>query len=213
MNTLAIVNEEVRTEGVDYFDPQDYLVDVVRRATANRQDLHISAQGLGELVVLSSRGEYFSSIEKMATFCKLNPERMQVEVLKPQDPRRPDEKAIGRNIDELMWEAGFHASSGRLIKGCYRDDVVELSHWPNLTRLPRTENTVRIAAFFTRYPTSITFASRLLKVERSELFQFYSAAHCAGVARAVNRQAEEPVLEPHRNQTMLSALLGRIVGL
>jgi hypothetical protein len=209
MSALSTLEQDARTAGVPYFDPDDYLINAIRRATAHGQDLRVSADGFGELVVASGRGEYFTSIGDMAAFCRLPVNRLRVSV----DSRGAAPSGTGRNIDELMWSAAFHASDGRLMLGCYRDDVVELRHWPNFTRLPHTPNSLRIAALLVQHPTSVTLAARLLKIEREELYQFYSAARCAGLARAVNRKPEEPTLAPHRHQTLLAALLNKIAGI
>jgi hypothetical protein len=213
MNAVTEYEGDVRTIGVDYFNPDDYLLNTLRRATANQQDLHIEVAGLGEMLLLSDRGEYFAYLDDMTAFISAPLARVKVSTLTPGDRRIPPAEQIGRNIDELMWQAAFYASQGRLMQGCYRDDVVELAYWPNLSRLPHTPNTMRIAALLSRHPTSIFFASRLLKVEAAEMYQFYSAARAAGFARAINRKPEEPKLEPHRNQTLLSSLLKKIAGL
>jgi hypothetical protein len=204
---------DARTDGVGYFDPEYHLIDIVRRAMANRQDVAITLDGVGGIELFSNRGEYFANVSDMAAFCTVPSRRFRVTVLEDDRPAAPAADKIGRNIDELMWQAAFFASEGRLMKGCFRDDVVQLRHWPNLSRLPRTPNSIRISAFLTRYPTSITLASRLLKIDSAELYQFYSAARCAGIAHALNRKPEEPVLKPHRNQTLLSMLLGKIANL
>lgn len=209
MTALSTLEQDARTAGVPYFDPDDYLINAIRRATANGQDLHVSADGLGELLIASSRGEYFTSVNDMAALCRLPIARLRISV----DHRGAVPITTGRNIDELMWTAAFHASDSRLMLGCYRDDVVELRHWPNFTRIPHTPNSLRIAALLVQHPTSVTLAARLLKIEREELYQFYSAARCAGLARAVNRKPEEPKLAPHRHQTLLSALLNKIAGI
>lgn len=213
MEAVAHANRDVLTEGVEYFDPEDCLIDILRRATANRQDIIVSAEDAGELTVLSARGEYFAQVRDLAGFCKTPSDQFTVEVLKPSDTRLPPPDVIGANLDELLWQAGFHASDGRLMEGCYRDDVVQLAAWPNLSRLPRTANSIRISALLVRYPTSISLASRLLGIDRREVFQFYTAARCAGMAQALNRKSEEPRLEPHRNKTLLSLLLGKIADL
>jgi hypothetical protein len=94
--------------------------------------------------------------------------------------------------------------------------VVLLKHWPNLTRLQTTPNAVRIAALFTRYPTSVSLAWHLLKIPQTELFDFYSAAHAAGWTVAVNRKPEitnESEMKPHRDRGLLTLILNRIAGL
>ncbi|TGX51013.1 hypothetical protein DIT72_02990 [Marinobacter orientalis] len=115
-------------------------------------------------------------------------------------------------MDELMWQTAFYVSKGRLMEGCHWNDVVQLDYWPNLTRLPATPDIFRILALFYKHPTSIFFASRLLKVPAGEMYQVYSAARAAGFARAINRKPEEPRLEPHRSQTLLSSLLSKLAG-
>jgi len=213
MNAVTQLEGDARTAGVDYFNPEDYLINTLRRATANQQDIHIEVEGLGELVMLSGRGEYFAYLVDMEAFITAPLVQTRLTILEAGDHRIPDAATVGRNIDELMWHVAFYASRGRLMKGCYRDDVVELEFWPNLSRLPHSPNTMRIAALLSRHPTSITFATRLLKVEPAEMYQFYSAARLAGFARPINRTPEEPKLEPHRNQSLLSSLLKKIAGL
>lgn len=209
---VAII-DDVRTEGVPYFDPEDYLIIIVRRARANGQNVLISAEGLGSVIVLSTRGEYFDQCPDLSALCHLPYDELEVTVLADGDSRLPASHLVGRNLDELLWQAAFYASRGRLMQGCYRDDVVELPNWPNLTRLPMTANTLSLCALLTRHPTSVRLAGRLLKVESTELYQFYSAARCAGLARPINRKAEEPQLAPYRDRGRLSRLVARIAGL
>lgn len=213
MNAVTKGELDARTAGVDYFNPENYLINILRRATANSQDLLIELDGVGEIILLSSRGEYFGFATDMAEFCTAPIDRYVITIMGAGHLRMPGADTIGRNIDELMWQTAFYASQGRLMEGCYRDDVVELELWPNLSRLPYTPNSMRVAALLSRHPTSITFATRLLKVEAAEMYQFYSAARAAGFARPINRAPQEPKLEPHRNQSLLSSLLKKIAGL
>jgi len=203
-----IVEEPINHISEDQtFSADDYLINIVKRAVNNRQNIHISLKGNGSITVLPSIGEYFNNTEDLEAFCATEATWFKVSVLGEKDSVTDD---TGRNIDELMWMSGFYASSGRLLEGCLRHDVVELMHWPNLTRLPGTENSMRIASLLSSCPTSITLARHFLKVDKEEIYQFYSAAHCAGLARAVNRVAKEPVLKPHRNQALLGLLLQKI---
>lgn len=200
-------------DDVPCFSPDDHLITLLRRATAHSQDVRVTLDGVGEIRVFTGRGEYLADGVDLATFCAAPAGRFRVDVLDPNRDVRGVETRIGRNLDELMWHAGFHASRGRMMKGCFRHDVVQLRHWPNLSRLPATPNAMRISALLTRHPTSITLAQRLLKVDAAEIYQIYSAARCAGIAHVLNRKPEEPVLKPHRNQALLGMLLSRIAGL
>lgn len=195
------------------FSPDDYLLSTLQRAVANNQDICLNTVRLGRLIVLSSRGEYFTDCPDLAALLCLSPDDCPVRILGKGDHHIPPSCTIGRNIDELLWQAAFHASAGRLMQGCNLDDVIQLDYWPNLTRLPHTPNSFRILALLSKHPTSVFFAARLLKVPASEVFQIYSAAKAAGLSRTINRKVEEPRLEPHRNQSLLSSLLKKIARL
>lgn len=198
---------------VDYFDPDETLITIIKRAVVNSQDILLKLDGVGELLLLASRGEYFSQVSDELSFFASPVADIDITILAKGDHRLPSTETIGRNCDELMWKAAFYNSKGRLMQGCSPVDMVELEHWPNLSRLPHTTNAPRIAALLSGHPTTIAFAARLLRIAPVEVYQFYSAARCAGLARPVNRTPEEPKLEPHRHQTLLSALLKRISDL
>lgn len=198
---------------VNYFNPDETLITVIKRALDNQQDILIELGGIGELFLLASKGEYYSKLEDEQTFFCSAVNDVEITVLSRDDRRLQSLNSEGRNCDELLWKAAFYSSKGRLLQGCYPVDMVELKYWPNLTRLPHTENTYRIAALLSRHSTTIAFAARLLRLSPEEVYQFYSAAYCCGAAKPINRTPDEPKLEPHRHQTLLSALLKRISDL
>jgi hypothetical protein len=210
-----------------HFSPDDYLIGTLRRAIADGRDIQVALPGIGAVTVFPKRGEYFSNLTDLAPLCRAAAAHVQVTPLAGGSAEDTEPK-IGRNIDELLWQAGFYASEGRLMQGCFYDDVVQLHHWPNLSRLPVTPNSMRICALLVRHPTSVMLAYRLLKVPGSEMFQFYTAARCAGIVDVLNREIEEeenngaeldapegeaPVLMLQRKQTLLSLLLEKITKL
>jgi len=207
-----LVAQEQKMSEVESFSPDDYLINIIRRAVKNSQNIHISIEGQGNIILQATDGEYFDHTDDIESFCKNKASKFKVTVLAKKTGNVTSDD-VGRNIDELMWLVGFYVSNGRLMQSCYRDDVVELMHWPNLTRLPSTPNTMRLASLLSSHPTSITLAQRFLKVDHSEIYQFYTAARCAGLIRAVNRTPEEPKLKPHRNQALLGLLLNKIAGI
>jgi len=194
-----------------HFNPEEYLVNILARAVANKQDVSVTLPSGESLAIFPSRGDYFSYVNDMRAFCISNINEFNVKVLTLSDGddfRRGEE--YGRNFDELLWQATYFASQGRLIEGCNREDVIEITYWPNLTRLPGPPSAIAIAALLTRYPTSITLASRILNVPIEDVFEFYSAAFSAGCVAIQNRETRVPELKPHRDNTMLGQLLSRI---
>jgi hypothetical protein len=201
------------------FDPSDGLLGVIQRIVTAGQPASISVSGLGEVNVLPVRGEDFTRLsrEQLRAFSRRAAGDFVAKRLSDIDVARLAHAGTpGRNIDELLWHAALYASDGRLIKGCRRDDVVLLKHWPNLTRVDATPNAVRIAALLTRFPTTVSLGYRLLKVPVEEMNTFYSAAHAAGWAIAVNRKPElatDTELKAHRSRGLLGQILERVMGL
>lgn len=206
---IAIDKNRARATNAEFFSGDASLITTFRRALANKQDIRVATENLGELILLGNRREYFPETPDLPSFLRLTPEKCRVQILSDED-QKPGTDTVGRNVDELMWQAAFYASEGRLLEGCHWNDVVQLEHWPNLTRLPISANTFSILALLYQHPTSVFFASRLLKVPASEVYQVYSAAFAAGLTRTINRKVEEPQLKPHRNQTMLSSLIKKL---
>ncbi|PHQ23639.1 hypothetical protein CLH62_20380 [Marinobacter guineae] len=211
MDTRTLSNNTTIAGTAVFFDPNHYLITSLRRAVANKQNILLSSETHGDLILLASRGEYFFEGPDLPELLQLPAAKCRLRVLSEEESN-DYKKAIGRNIDELMWRTVYYTSEGRLMEGYHWNDVVQLDYWPNLTRLPLSPNTFRILALFYKHPTSVYFAARLLKVPMGEMCQIYSAARAAGFARAINRKAEEPRLDPHRNQTLLTSLLSKLAG-
>jgi len=204
---------EANHGGPEYFSPDDYLVGILRQVIERRQDVRITLDNVGEITISPTRGDFFADCaNNLQAFCAAPASSYKVRPLSGEEQSRLAVQRGGHNIDELMWTAGFYASRGRLIEGA-QFDVIRMRHWPNLSRLPQTQNTARIVALFTRYPTSLSVAHRLLKIEKSEIFWVYSAARCAGLVHVVNATGDTPTLRGHRHQSLLSMLLGRIARL
>lgn len=201
------------------FDPASGLLGVIAQALSSKHAVVVHASGTKALALVPERQEYFTELteDELAAFCRLPAASYAVKRLADAGLNQLLSQGVrGRNIDELQWRAALYASGGRLLKGCGRDDVVLLKAWPNLTRIPGTQNAMRIAALLTRYPTTVSLAHRLLKIPVEEMNEFYSAAYASGLAVAVNRKPErmeEDPIRPHRNRGLLGQLFERVVGL
>ena len=210
----AALSASLNAAETETLKPDRYIVNILRRAIANKQDVQVEMSTGERICLFPGHGEYYSWVKDEKTFYSANASEYKVTCLYPgMTDQFRSEGIMPRNIDEALWKAAMYLSDGRLIEPCQRDDVIELMFWPNLTRLPATPNTMSLAAFFSRYPTSITLASKILKIPQQEMFTFYSAAYCAGWIVVHNRDVDMPKLKPHKDHTLLGQLLTRISGL
>ena len=162
------------------FSASDYFLGIAQRIMASGKNTRVSLPGKGEVTLFPRRKLYYTTLADMTEFCLAPSAKFEISEL--QDEAAPR----GKNIADLLWQAAFHASQGRLLNDCSKFDIVQFNHWPNLPHLPKTPNTMRICAMLTRYPTSIMLAHRRLKIEKDELYRVYCAAYCAGIATIRN---------------------------
>ncbi len=191
-----------------HFDPEDHVLHHIQRAVANRQTVEIARDDGGLLKVFGDEGTFTADIDDMATFYALPASYFRVKVVSAHEG-----DGGGHDIAELLWQAAYHASQGRLVRGCYHYDVVEFVRWPNVTRLPAPDQAIRLAALLSRHPTSILLASHVLDIAAPDIYRLYSAAHCAGLTRLLNREPEAPVLHPHAKRGVFGLILHRLAGL
>ena len=200
---------------MEKFDPQKYLLGVLQKAISKGKNIIVSHEDLGVLAILTRSGEYYTNVNDMKEFCRMSSSQLKVRAMSSSetiDCYIGEE--VGRNLDELMWQAGYYASEGRLMEGLNKDDIVHIRHWPNLTRLPNNFNTFLMAAMLTLRPTNIMSAYRTLKIPQEEINEFYTAATCAGLTEALSSSPEVKSQSYKRGEgTLLSRIIGRIASL
>ncbi len=217
--------QQLLKEDPVYFSSDDYLIGLVKRAIAAGRNTRFSLPDLGHLTVFPAQRRYFSTVPDMRAFCSAPARRFMATTLHNDEHAPQQEAGIARDIGELLWQAAFHASQGRLVESNYNGepvrifDVIKFHHWPNLTRLPMTINTMRICALLTRQPTSILLVSRKLAIEQEEVFQVYSAACSSGIVRVASDEDAsvevdcDPKAGPAHEPGLLHSLLSKIRGL
>lgn len=201
------------------FVPANHLLGIVQRSVASRTDTRITLPGKGEIVIFPGRNEYRGKVQDLAGFCGAPAAHFQVTV---GEAAMTDSHAPARSLNDLLWMAAFHASQGLLLEGCSKYDVVQFRRWPNLTRLPATQNVARVCALLTRHPTTIMLVHHILDIEQSEVHQIYSAAYSAGIAHRISSNpvsgsvdafAAEVRPEPVQERGLFRSLFAKISGL
>lgn len=202
------------------FPAADYFLGIAQRITSSSDNARVVLPGKGEVSLFPGRKEYYADIPDMAEFFQAPAAQFEITAL--GEAATPKAPGSGKNIGELLWQASFHASQGRMVAGTSKYDVVQFRHWPNLTRLPKTQNTARIFALLTRHPTTIMLVHRKLGIDKDEVYRIYSAAFSAGIASMVSRNpqatandaaAEIEQAEPAQERGLLRSLFSKISGL
>lgn len=200
------------------FSAADYFLGIAQRIAASQDNTRIVLPGKGEVSLFPGRKEYSADIADMAEFFQTPAAQFEISTL--GEAVLPKTPGSSKNIGELLWQAAFHASQGRMVEGTSKYDVVQFRHWPNLPRLSKTPNTARICALLTRHPTTIMLVHRQLGIGKDEVYRIYSAAYCSGIANmtsknpaAANELAEIEPVEPAQERSLLRSLFSKISGL
>jgi len=195
------------------FDPADGLVGILWRAIAHNEDILVTLESGDGIVLVPSSSAYVKYTTNLRAFCKADFDSYTVKCLDAdyQEQFRRTSK-LARCMSELLWQAGLFGSKGRLIEGCGQYDVVQLTRWPNLTRVPATPSAMTIAALLSNYPTNIDLAKRLTGVDEEEMNTFCSAAFAARSLRILGKTetVREPKLKPHRDRSILGLIMHRL---
>ena len=194
---------------------KDYFIGLAQRIVSSGKNTRVSLSGAGEVTLYPGHKAYSAKIVNEEAFFQTAQDKFKTEPL--DDAAGPD--GDGQQLSDLLWQAAFHASQGRLAEGTSKFDVVQFKKWPNLPKLAQTPNTARICALLTRHPTTIMLAHRQLGISREEVYHVYGAAYGAGIARIVNQSREalskqdEEAAPPAEERGLFRSLFAKISGL
>ena len=192
--------------------PNTDLIDLVNQTRLDKQVVAIRTGPTQVLVVDGEQDVFYDPDQVVMDLVGLSKAgECQTLALPPKRKTQwlLDRQPQSRPMEELLWVIGYTGYDPEdccFHKGCRTEDVIQLKRWPNLTRLPRSGNSIRLASLFSLRPTSVYLAGRILKVELEEVKRFYNAACSAGLAMRKNGESIEWQPRPHRRQKLISAI-------
>jgi hypothetical protein len=124
-------------------------------------------------------------------------------------------KTVRLPQEAFMWSLGAMTSRGRLPDDVKADDRVFLRRWPSMTRVPYSDNDMRIVAYWVRQATSLQEIAQALGVPERDVFNVYTAAQAAGLAGKARREVdgiwEAPVVAEHSERGLFSSIMRRLL--
>ncbi len=118
--------------------------------------------------------------------------------------------------DAFLWNLALWTYRGRIPAGTDLDQRVYLRYWPNLTRLMKVPNAMRVAALWSEKSLTLPFTAEALGVPQRHVFAFYSAAFRLGLAGPAKRQSDSLIaldsVRATRERGYLSRVMGRLLS-
>ncbi len=124
----------------------------------------------------------------------------------------PVEDIKATSIQKFVWDISVRTARGRIPEGVVVDEYYVLEKWPNLTRLIKIPNAMRISAFWLDQPQSINAVAEKLNIPREDVYTFFSAATATDLLKKAKRH-EDNLLIPEiatvekKKRTIISAIL------
>lgn len=105
----------------------------------------------------------------------------------------------------------YEISGGKLLFDAKDTHVFKLDRWPNFTKLPHSDNCLRMTAFLGKRATSVALVSKILQIPIEQVRRFYVASREAGYTIALNDKAEVIELPAKwKNRSLVSSLLMKL---
>ena len=185
-------------KGLVTFAAADHVLGVIERHNRDRRDVRIDVSGRGCIWIRPDARCYSAEFDDAPGFFRARATEAFVTQHEPETAR------VWRPIEELLWQAGYFASQGRLLDRCSPFDVVQFGYWPNFTRLPHNLSALRLTALLVRSPMTFSLAYRSLHIAAHDAHQIYSAALASGVAQVVSNgvQADTDALHSKPSQAI-----------
>ncbi len=195
--------EEARAQQSEslFFNPDGYLCGRLAKAVERAREEGVAVAlntDSGRVLVCPDHDIALAQMSETTlrwlSSVRMPDDRATLEVPAEGCPDEPENMALRRGSDGLLWMTTLWAARGRVPRGTSLNAEVRLARWPNMTRLLLFPHSLRIAALWAKEPVSLLDSARILGIPQRFVFSFYSAAHALGLAET-QRVAEE-VVEP-----------------
>ena len=187
-----------------FFAEQGYLLEVVKKAVKQA-----NIEGHGIRLQVNNQGSIFIdpaehwvvtdfSDDILEELChwKLNESDVSTSVFADGESAKymegwRDRRQDPIDIDSFLWDLARWSFRGMLPVGTNLNQKISLIAWPDLPRLTTIPNAMRIAALWVACPLSLSETIDVLKIPKTDVYDFYSASHTLGLISLSESDADE----------------------
>ncbi len=208
-------------DGSLYYDPntlfQQILKSHIEQCRLDGRPTRISLSDDKYIVLLPETGTALTNLSdsKLRPRCILpvTPHQIRVDYPGETEIRQLyDDIEAPQDIDYLLWKVSLWSARGRLPLGIHIDSIIELKHWPNLTRLLAMPQFLRIAALWAKTPLPLSKTVEALNIEARYVCAFFSACFALELARVLPANEGQAILQSNPEKAVApKGLLRRIL--
>ncbi len=210
-----------------YYNPHNYFQGVLARAlhTAQTQIDGVLISGMPEpIVLLPKSNRMFCEIpdHQLKALC-LVPVQQRLITISPLNATEPNTQVLYQTVqnlqrcqslDQLMWKIALWTARGHIPEGTDLQQLIQISRWPNLTRLLLTPYSLQIASLWHKRPYSLLETAKVLDIPQRYVFTFYSGVAALQLLKTPSTD-DSLIVSPKQDikqQAFFHRLLSKIWG-
>jgi hypothetical protein len=211
---------------ISYFSPTDYLQGqlqeayILAKSKKTAVQLSIKLKGSWSSITLDpSQNKIISEIDNeelkslcTTPICCIETRSKLVNNNAFFETNKSDKPSIEDTNEQFLWKIALWTSAGRLPQGMTPSHLIQLKHWPNLTRLIQSPNDIRISALLTEQPSAPALIAKVLGIPITHVFSFYAASHALGLATSVTRKSAQKPSFNIPQKSKHHSLFGKILN-
>lgn len=214
------------------YQPQDLLQSYLQHAynEALKHQSNVQLEGPWRPITIYYRSSEMSVRKNFRhlyalSLVRIDRKEVTITVLDEQDTPS-DLKAQGKElegelvipVEQFLWKLALKTSRGRVPVGTDFYAPVKLIRWPNFARSAITPHSFRIAALWSKSPTSLLDTANILDIPLQYVFVFYSAAittdlveqHSTNGRNEIPSQNVPEHARTHAQKSIFKVLLNRL---
>lgn len=207
-----------------HFDMNDYLLgsllSVTKAASENSSAVHISCWDDRQIILYPRSGNVLSDLKtsQLKNLGLIQVVKSTAVTIKNLDEsalselaKRDTKEVWAQSLETFLWNLALRTSRGRLPLGTSTDQTYTLTRWPNFTRLDQFPENMRIAAYWTQNPASLTQIAKQLGIKERYVWLFFTAASAIDIVSTANSANQSQQSSgAHDKRSLLKDLLGHL---
>ena len=187
------------------FNPQHGFLGQLLHAPTQAQAYSLPEQTA--IYVDKQANVYFSAcdLQQLKRYAKA-PQVFATPLTEPQYGKATAD-LTAKPLNNLIWEITFLASSGKLLQGHSQNDIVHLSHWPDLS-IATCRNYMKLIAFMRHNTAPISEIAQSTAIEMTEIYNFYNACYLIGFIEKAKQSSYHQ--KKHRQHELLNKINSRL---
>lgn len=182
--------DQLPTASLQVFNPESGLLGVLRDVCRQGKDAALVYQKQPLLVVFPAIQKILLAVppEKLKLVCEEDNADVTIKYIDDNPAWRKSAKV---SFESCLWQFAIWSGRGRLVSAVSPSTMIRLKGWPNLTRLARITDSMRLSAFMTQTTANLHILYKILRIDLTDLLDFISATYMVGlleVSASANEQ-------------------------